>query len=528
MTKARDLSKLLSTANGKIAGANLDVSFENITDTGTEGTKVASGTTGQRGTTAGQLRFNSDTGLAEYYDGTAFKAIDAPPTVSSILPSTSFTANENITITGSNFSIGATVKFVGNDATEYPSPSVTRNSTTEIIAQTPSSILTVANEPYDVIVTNPSGLTGTLADALDAGSTPSFTTASGSLGTLFDSDRAGSNITSIGATDADSQAVTLSLKAGSSVPSGLTFNSNGTFTGTADAVGSATTTTFTVVASDGTNTNERQFSITVNAPVFYSFTSTGTTTWNVPAQYQGISARILVVAGGGAGGRAGGGGGGGVIEHTSFTLGTSHSVTVGAGGVGWTNDSENSAQQRGGNSLFGALTAFGGGGGGYSSSNGFSGGSGGGHGFNGTLSGGASTQTSNNGGTGYGNAGGSGSSGSANAGGGGGGAGAVGNSASSWTGGAGRLFSSFTNYGTNASNTLTGTRGYFAGGGGGDGHGSTRFAGGVGGGATGAGQNSGNNCVGLANTGGGGGAGHYGNGTSNNLNGGTGIVLVRI
>jgi hypothetical protein len=42
MTKARDLSKLLSTANGKIAGANLDVSFENITDTGTEGTKVAS------------------------------------------------------------------------------------------------------------------------------------------------------------------------------------------------------------------------------------------------------------------------------------------------------------------------------------------------------------------------------------------------------------------------------------------------------------------------------------------------------
>ena len=66
MTKARDISKLLSTANGKIAGANLDVSFENITDTGTEGTKIASGTTGQRGSTAGQLRFNSDTGLAEY------------------------------------------------------------------------------------------------------------------------------------------------------------------------------------------------------------------------------------------------------------------------------------------------------------------------------------------------------------------------------------------------------------------------------------------------------------------------------
>ena len=55
MTKARDLSKLLSTSNGKIAGSNLDVSFENISDTGTEGTKVASGTTAQRGSTTGQM-----------------------------------------------------------------------------------------------------------------------------------------------------------------------------------------------------------------------------------------------------------------------------------------------------------------------------------------------------------------------------------------------------------------------------------------------------------------------------------------
>jgi hypothetical protein len=85
MTKARDLSKLLSTANGKIAGSNLDVSFENITDTGTEGTKVATGTNAQRGSTQGQLRFNTDTGLAEYYTGTAFKAIDSPPTVSSLM-----------------------------------------------------------------------------------------------------------------------------------------------------------------------------------------------------------------------------------------------------------------------------------------------------------------------------------------------------------------------------------------------------------------------------------------------------------
>ena len=40
MARNRDLSKLLSTSNGKIGGTNLDVSFENITDTGTAGTKV--------------------------------------------------------------------------------------------------------------------------------------------------------------------------------------------------------------------------------------------------------------------------------------------------------------------------------------------------------------------------------------------------------------------------------------------------------------------------------------------------------
>ena len=56
----------------------------NIVDSGTEGTKVAAGTTAQRGSTTGQIRFNSTTGLAEYYTGTAFKSIDAPPTVSSI------------------------------------------------------------------------------------------------------------------------------------------------------------------------------------------------------------------------------------------------------------------------------------------------------------------------------------------------------------------------------------------------------------------------------------------------------------
>ena len=60
MTKARDIA---------------DFKFENIVDTGTEGTKVATGTTGQRGSTQGQIRFNTTTGLAEYYNGSSFTKI---------------------------------------------------------------------------------------------------------------------------------------------------------------------------------------------------------------------------------------------------------------------------------------------------------------------------------------------------------------------------------------------------------------------------------------------------------------------
>ena len=84
-TKARKIADIIGNiSNDKLQSADLDVSFENISDTGTEGTKVASGTTAQRGSTTGQIRFNSTTGLAEYYTGTSFKPIDSPPTVTNM------------------------------------------------------------------------------------------------------------------------------------------------------------------------------------------------------------------------------------------------------------------------------------------------------------------------------------------------------------------------------------------------------------------------------------------------------------
>ena len=114
MTKARDIA---------------DFKFENITDTGTEGTKVASGTTAQRGSTAGQWRYNSQTNKFEGRDNNGFKELDTAPTVSSVglsnITDAQISANYDLAIVGTNFQSGVTVKFIGNDEeinikTKYP------------------------------------------------------------------------------------------------------------------------------------------------------------------------------------------------------------------------------------------------------------------------------------------------------------------------------------------------------------------------------------------------------------------------
>ena len=83
------IAEILGKANhstGKLASDNIDVSFENITDTGTEGTKVALGTSEQRGATQGQWRYNTTTGLFEGYDGSTFKSLATAPSIVSVSP----------------------------------------------------------------------------------------------------------------------------------------------------------------------------------------------------------------------------------------------------------------------------------------------------------------------------------------------------------------------------------------------------------------------------------------------------------
>jgi hypothetical protein len=262
MTKARDLSKLLSTANGKIAGANLDVSFENIADTGTEGTKVATGTTGQRGSTAGQIRFNSQTGLAEYYTGIAFKSIDASPTISSIDVTevdSQAGGNQTIVITGSGFNSGATVTFVGNSGTDFNASTVTRDSDTQITAVAPKASFLNAQEPYGVKVENTSGLSATLASQINVDTAPSWSTASGNIGSVEEGYSANF---SVSATDPDGDTVSYSETTSVLSGGGFTLNSaTGAITGTASAVSGDTTDTFTLRATANSKTADRQFNI---------------------------------------------------------------------------------------------------------------------------------------------------------------------------------------------------------------------------------------------------------------------------
>jgi|TARA_B100001113_G_scaffold627_1_gene601 hypothetical protein len=531
-------------------GINADVTVNNLTGKGTSGVKLPVGTTGQRVDTLGSLRFNSTQGFAEYYNGNQWVAIDVPPVVSSVSP-TNFESSalpSNIVITGTNFRSAVSVKFVDKNGTETSAGSVTRNSVTQITAQIPNSI-TSANEPYKVKVTNTnSGLSGELANAFNIDAAPAFGVAAGSLGTLVSGGSA-SSLTTVTATDDEGDSITFSVTSGS-VPGGITFNSNGTFSGNANQVSSSTTSTFIVTASDGTNTSTRQYTITVN-PAFVQLSGSGT--FSVPSGVN--TAEILIVGGGGSGSRSsnvpgGGGGAGGVVYRASYTFtatdkssGIAYSVGAGGLGVGMSSNGERYAGggNQGSDTTFaisgGTITAKGGGygagyGGGSPTKPGFGasyyaptqGGSGGGGAWE-SGTGASSNQGTFSGWTSYGNSGGNRyPSGETYATGGGGGAGGNGaNSADGQTagaGGVGQLFSSFTSYGES---------GYFGGGGAGGSNNSTVAQGGNGGGGDGGAVGSLSGQNGTAATGGGGG-GAKNNGTDPNHksgDGGSGTILLK-
>ena len=516
-----------------------DFTGKNRRFTGAAGVKVSDDglASGDRVNEKGRLRFNDTTDLLEYYTGVEWKSIDAPPVLTSInidgagavtsgVIDSSLSGNSTIVIAGSLFDPNnATVLLEAASGSNITPTTTTNDSSNQITIAVPYSSFVNANEPYTVKVTNPSGLSAQLEQAINVDTTPTFTNAVNTNYDIYDSARSSVSISAAalaGATDTEGDTLTYSISAGA-LPTGLTIASaTGVISGSTSAVGSDTVSTFTVQVAQtgGGASSTRQFTITQKAPQAQSFTSLGAFTFNTPV---GTSAVDVLVIGGGGGAEWGGGGAGGMIYRPAFP------VTPGSPIPGNIGDGGGNGQNQGQDSAFSTLTAKGGGYGGNhgpsSPANGNPGGSGGGVGRDGGPggSGGGATQPGqpgDSGNYGHGNPGGPnphGMSGWQGAGG-GGGAGGTGQPGSPHhpgdeSGGPG---------GSGRANSITGSSVTYAGGGGGGTHPSGgRPAGSAGPGGGGTGGKGTTGGQGSDGQGGGGGGGSPG-GT-----GGSGVVIVR-
>ena len=258
---------------------------------------------------------------------------------------------ESVSITGSGFSNtgGNPSVLIGSTS----ALSVTYISSTNISFVTP--VLSAGT--YTVYVINSDGATATYAPGISFSGTPTWTTSAGSLVSVSS---AGSVNTSVAATgDAP---ITYALKAGSSLPTGLSLNtSTGAITGTMPTFSNATTYNFTITATDvEKQATARAFSINgVLSPSTVDY---------------------LVVAGAGGGGGyyySGGGGAGGLLQATGFSIsaGVTYTITIGGGGGAGAAGANGVS---GSNSVFSSITCYGGGGGGGGNWTAPNGGSGGG------------------------------------------------------------------------------------------------------------------------------------------------------
>ena len=317
---------------------------DNPSFSGTSGIRVPIGTTAQRVNTEGILRYNSENDLLEFYNGTDWKIIDTPPAISSISPTEVASAaggNVTFTINGSRFASGATVKFISSTGTEITASTVTVVSSTQITAVAAKSSFVNAQEPYDVKVTNASGLSITFDNQIDVDNDPAWVTSSGSLGSF--GNYSSVNVT-VSATDADGDTVAYSVQSGS-LPSGLTLNtSTGAITGTIPTVSSSTTSSFTLRATSNGKTADRAFSITASGPTAHAFTFTGSPqTWTKPAGVTTLNAYVWGAGGGGGGDTGNGGENGGAGGFSSAAINVSSLsnlyLVVGDGGeAGGTSD----------------------------------------------------------------------------------------------------------------------------------------------------------------------------------------------
>lgn len=325
-----------------------------IADSGTQGTKVAVGSTAQRGSTTGEFRFNSTTGKFEGYDGASFANVPANPTISSIDDTEVDSAaggNQTFVITGTNFSSGDVASFLGDDGTEITAATTTINSATQITAVIAKSAFVNSKEPYDVKIKKQTEAIGILENQINVDNAPTWTTASGNLGSIQD-DATGTHFTLVAA-DAEGDTIAYTETGATNITgAGLALNSStGVISGDPTDVGSSTTVSFTGRATAASKTVDRSFNIIITPPpTLYigstgtDFTSSGATASKTTSGYEVItvSANMSVyvdIWGGGGGGpsicdNASHGSAGG-MAHGQITLlsGTDYVILVGLGGM---------------------------------------------------------------------------------------------------------------------------------------------------------------------------------------------------
>ena len=281
MTKARNIADLLD-ANGDVKSASLDnvpASNDasalttgtlpnarlpnNIIDNGTAGTKLASGTTAERGTTVGQWRYNETTGFFEGIVGSGSVSSLAPaPVVTSVNDTNIDSAgggNQTLVITGENFSAGGVVSFIGNDGSIISSVVTTFNSATQVTSVTAKSNFINSKEPYDIkYVAN--GKTGLLENIINVDNSPAWQTTAGTVADVVEG--ASINAT-LSATDPDGDTVTYAETGGTVIASnGMSLNSStGVITGTAPSVASTNVYGFNVRATANGVTTDRNFNV---------------------------------------------------------------------------------------------------------------------------------------------------------------------------------------------------------------------------------------------------------------------------
>ena len=226
MTKARDLSKVYSTANTAENFVKLDNSARLPALDGSQLTGVT----------------------------------ETKPAITSVSPDTITNSQTSITITGTDFVNGINVEAIATNGAIIQADTVTFNSATSV-----SAAFTITTDgTYYLRVENPNGLAARSSTALlTVSDAPTWSTAAGSLGSIA----AGSTANFTVAATSDST-VSYSVISGA-LPGGLSLNSStGAITGTESGATAETTYNFTARATDAeAQTADRAFSITVTVGI---------------------------------------------------------------------------------------------------------------------------------------------------------------------------------------------------------------------------------------------------------------------